>query len=218
MHRFIRVALGTMFLLTLMSNLSAKSVAADIGPRFNLDRAKSCEAKLRAYGASFTVQKKIDGPGRCGSPRPLNLTRLKGGLLVDGDVVVRCEMALALARWTSNVVIPSAQLHLQARPARLDISTSYKCRRRNNNPKAKLSEHAFANGIDFMGISFKQIRPMKIQAHNGSSSAMRAFQAAIRGGACAYFTTVIGPTTNAAHADHLHLDLAQRRSGYRVCE
>ncbi len=218
MHRLIRVSLVTTFLLTLTSNLSAKSVTADSGPKFKLDRAKSCEAKLRAYGASFTVLKKIDGPGRCGSPRPLNLTRLKGGVRVDGDVVVRCEMALALAHWTSNVVIPSAQLHLQARPAKLNISTSYKCRRRNNNPKAKLSEHAFANGIDFMGIGFKQNSPMKIQARNGSSSAMRAFQAAIRGGACAYFTTVIGPTTNAAHADHLHLDLAQRRSGYRVCE
>ncbi|MCP3670845.1 MAG: extensin family protein [Gammaproteobacteria bacterium] len=198
--------------------MAATSATASTVPKFNLGQAKSCEAKLRTYGAIFTIQEKIDGPGRCGSPRPLNLTRLKGGVLVDGDVVVRCEMALALAHWTSNVVIPSAQLHLQAKPAKLNISTSYKCRRRNNNPKARLSEHAFANGIDFMGISFKQNGPMKIQAHNGSSSAMRAFQAAIRGGACAYFTTVIGPTTNAAHADHLHLDLAQRRSGYRICE
>jgi len=207
-------ALLLIFTLTLPS----KSTAAYAGHRFSLNRAKACEAKLRSYGASFTVLKKIDGLGQCGSPRPLNLKKLKGGIWVDGDVIVRCEMALALARWTSNVVVPSAQLHLQARPAKLNISTSYKCRRRNNNSKARLSEHAFANGIGFMGISFKQKKTMKVQACNDSSSSMRAFQAAIRGGACAHFTTVIGPTTNKAHADHLHLDLAERRSGYRVCE
>ncbi len=218
MHQFIRVVLGAMFLLTFTSNLPAKSVVKDPGPKFSLEQAQQCETKLSAYGASFTILKKIDGPGQCGSPRPLNLKKLKGGIWIDGDVVVRCEMALALARWTSDVLIPSAQLHLNARPAKLNISTSYKCRRRNNNPQARLSEHAFANGIDFMGISFKQISPMKVQARNGSSSAMRAFQAAIRGGACAHFTTVIGPMTNAAHADHLHLDLVQRHSGYRVCE
>lgn len=218
MYLFKGVAVGGTLLLILSSNLSATNVSTVAGPEFILEKAKSCETKLRHYGASFTVMKEIDGSGQCGSPRPLNLKKLKGGIGIAGDVIVRCEMALALARWTSNVVIPSAQLHLKAKPTKLNISTSYKCRRRNNNKKARLSEHAFANGIDFMGVSFDQGNPMKIQEHNGSSSAVRAFQAAIRGGACAYFTTVIGPMTNAAHADHLHLDLAERRNGYRVCQ
>ncbi len=46
----------------------------------------------------------------------------------------------------------------------------------------------------------------------------RALQAGIRGGACAFFTTVLGPTTNAAHSDHFHLDMAERSSGFRLCE
>ncbi|MBZ8133663.1 extensin family protein [Afifella sp. IM 167] len=44
------------------------------------------------------------------------------------------------------------------------------------------------------------------------------FQKRIREGACRYFTTVLGPGTNAAHATHFHFDLAQRRNGYRICQ
>ena len=42
--------------------------------------------------------------------------------------------------------------------------------------------------------------------------------AAIRGAACLYFTTVLGPGSNAAHDDHLHLDVKARNGGYRICE
>ena len=32
-------------------------------------------------------------------------------------------------------------------------------------------------------------------------------------GACSAFTTVLGPEANRAHRNHLHVDLAQRKSG-----
>ncbi len=210
------VAIGATLLFLLSSNLSAKGSP----PSFDLHKTKECETKLRSLGVKFKIKKKIDGPGQCGAPRPLNILKLKKNMLItsDVDVLLRCEIALALARWVSDVVVPSAQLHLEANPSKINISTSYKCRKRNSNARAKLSEHAFANGVDLMGISFDKIKPMKIQARNGDSDSVRAFQAAIRGGACAYFTTVIGPMTNKAHADHLHLDLAERSNGFRLCE
>jgi hypothetical protein len=45
-----------------------------------------------------------------------------------------------------------------------------------------------------------------------------AFQDAVRGAACMDFSTVLGPGSNASHADHLHLDIIARTSGYRLCE
>jgi hypothetical protein len=33
-----------------------------------------------------------------------------------------------------------------------------------------------------------------------------------------HFTTVLGPGSDAAHAHHLHVDLARRRGGYRMCQ
>jgi len=215
MHNIYMVVLGVILSVTVASNSIAKSASA---PSFNLARAKACEAKLKAAGSRFSLIQPIAGPGQCGSPRPLILNLLKGNISLTDKVILRCEAALALSRWVADVVVPSAKLHLGAMPAHLNIATTYKCRRRNNSSGGRLSEHAYANGIDLIGIDFKGTKTMKIQTYNGNAGGLKSFQASIRGGACAYFTTVIGPTTNAAHADHLHLDLAERTNGYRVCE
>ena len=98
------------------------------------------------------------------------------------------------------------------------ISTSYQCRRRNNSASGKYSEHAFGNAIDILGFGFRDRGNIKVAPRAGDGSRDSAFQAAVRGGACAYFTTVLGPGSNAAHADHFHFDLAARRGGYRLCE
>ena len=36
--------------------------------------------------------------------------------------------------------------------------------------------------------------------------------------ACARFTTVLGPGSDGYHEDHIHLDLAERSHGYRICQ
>jgi len=168
--------------------------------------------------AQFTVAEPLIGDGQCGWPRPLKLTALSRDVKIRGDIRVRCELALALARWSKQVVVPSAELHLAQKPAAVEISTSYQCRRRNNGTVGKLSEHAFANGVDVMAVRFEPEMRVAVADRRGSSDAERAFQAAIRGGACAFFTTVLGPVTNANHRDHFHFDLAFRRGGYRLCQ
>ena len=35
---------------------------------------------------------------------------------------------------------------------------------------------------------------------------------------CARFSTVLGPGSDWYHEDHIHLDLAQRRNDYRICQ
>jgi hypothetical protein len=36
--------------------------------------------------------------------------------------------------------------------------------------------------------------------------------------ACARFTTVLGPGSDGYHEEHIHLDLAERSHGYRICQ
>lgn len=187
-------------------------------PVFVLEDAKKCEAELRRMSASFTIADPAEGEGQCGWPRPLKLTALSRDVKISGNVRVRCELALALARWAKEVVVPSARLHMGSKPVAVEISTSYQCRHRNNGSAGKLSEHAFANGIDLMAIHFEDGRRVAVADRRGSSEADRAFQAAVRGGACAYFTTVLGPVADANHSDHFHFDLAVRRGGYRLCQ
>ncbi len=188
------------------------------GPVFDLTRTKSCETALKKAGTRFELLQPISEKTPCGAKRPLLLKSLPMAVEVPDGVKVRCEVAMALSKWMTETVVPSAKLHLGAKVTAIDISTSYQCRRRNNGETGKYSEHAFANAVDVAGFRFEDRDRLAIAVRLGNSDPDRAFQAAIRGASCAYFTTVLGPTTNASHADHLHLDLAERRSGYRLCQ
>lgn len=187
-------------------------------PAFNLDEAKACEAELRKLGARFKVLPDIKGEAICGVQRPVVLTGIGREIAVAGSPKLNCATSLAVAKWAKHVVAPVAKLYLDAKLAAVNISTSYQCRRRNNAATGKFSEHAFGNGVDIMGFRFAALPPAMVVPRDGSSDPRRAFQAAVRGGACAYFTTVLGPGTNAAHDNHFHLDLAIRRGGFRLCE
>ena len=128
-----------------------------------------------------------------------------------------CSVAEALALWARDVLIPAADNHLDARPNELVNASAYVCRPRNNQPGAKLSEHARANAFDIAAIGFADREPVSIESRGTGDNDGR-FQRAIREGSCRYFTTVLGPGSDAAHATHFHFDMAERRGGYRLCE
>ena len=51
-----------------------------------------------------------------------------------------------------------------------------------------------------------------------SPGAEGAFLREVRDGGCRLFTTVLSPDYNAAHRDHLHLDVADRgTAGWTLC-
>lgn len=180
---------------------------------------KACLARLKATGAVFVAVPPIR-EGECGADAPLRLSEA-GGLRLDPPAVTGCDAALAFAQWAAQVVRPAATLHLRTEATSLAIAASYACRtRRTGRPggSRRLSEHAKANAIDVSAVRLENGRTVPVKPRPGSASPERAFQAAIRGGACALFTTVIGPTTDPAHSNHLHLDRARRRGGYRLCQ
>jgi hypothetical protein len=179
-------------------------------------QAQSCEEELKALGVVFEAEAPITGENGCGAERPLKVSSV--GVELKPAVTTRCEVARALATWTKDVMIPSAKLHLNATPTAIATGDSYQCRARRGGDESKPSEHGRANAVDVAAIAFSDHETVPILDRAGSAENARTFQAAIRGGACAYFTTVLGPGTNAAHADHLHLDMIQRQSGYRICE
>lgn len=191
-------------------------------PPFDLTEVKKCEVELKKRKIKFTVLDKITDPKGCLAERPLKLSALSKGIALSGEITARCEVVLALDNLISRVATPSAKLHLSKKLMEVKTSTSYQCRTRNGAKGAKVSEHGFANGIDITGFKFADDTVMPVSPKNdiASDDDLNAakFQAAIRAGACAYFTTVLGPETNAAHKDHFHFDLAYRRGGYRLCE
>lgn len=189
----------------------------DAGPAFDPAAAADCEAALAELGVAFEPVETLEGEAPCGAPRALRVTAI-GSAELRPEVTVRCPVARALALWIDRVAAPLARLYLEQEIAAVLTPTGYQCRRRRGDGTAKWSEHAFANAVDVSGVMFGNGDTMAIRPREDSQEPERSYQAGIRGGACAFFTTVLGPMTNGSHADHLHLDMAERRGGYRLCE
>ena len=191
-------------------------------PPFSLEAAKLCEQELQERRIAFSVESQISDEKGCIVERPLSINELSGGITLSSEMTLRCEVVLAMDDWTKNIVRPSAKLHLGHDITSLKTSTSYHCRTRNNKPGGKISEHGFANGVDITGFELEDKTVINVSSNADSlvdrQVSASNFRAAVRAGACAYFTTVLGPGTNATHQDHFHFDLAYRKSGYRLCE
>ncbi|MDQ3560036.1 MAG: extensin family protein [Pseudomonadota bacterium] len=177
----------------------------------------ACLERLSALGVVFQEIDPIDPGGVCPVAAPLEVTSLGSGVAITPKAILSCRAAEAFALWTRDAVIPAARTHLDSVPTEIAQASSYVCRSRNNEAGAKLSEHAKANAVDIGSIGFASRPPHNVQTHASDEPEGR-FDAAIREGACKVFTTVLGPGSDAAHATHLHLDMAERSGGYRLCE
>jgi hypothetical protein len=178
---------------------------------------KACLANLRSLGVAFTEIAPIAPGSQCAVPHPLNVTALGAGIELTPAATLNCRTAEALALWVKESVAPAARRELGAVPRSIVQDSAYVCRPRNNQEGAKLSEHAHANAIDIASIGFSGRAPVGVEARAGGTAEAR-FQATIRVDSCRYFTTSLGPGTNAAHATHFHFDAAERRGGYRLCD
>lgn len=180
-----------------------------------------CRLGLQALGVGFEPQPPItsDTDPACGIARPVLLTALAPGVAIDGAPLTTCQTALRLALWLHREVAPAAAaLPGAPRVERIASGPGYQCRERVGDGSAKLSEHATGAAIDITGFGFSDGSRIDIASREAEGSMAEAFQKAIRHGACLYFTTVLGPGSNAAHDSHLHFDSAARKGGWRICE
>ena len=176
-----------------------------------------CPARLSALGVSFTEEPPIDPLGECSVAHPLNVTSIGSGVAIGPQAIMTCRVAEQLALWVKESLIPTAEAQFGEAPTGITQSSTYVCRPRNNVAGAKISEHAHANAVDIAAVNFATRDALSIGV-NKPGSAEQKFEDEIRADSCRYFTTVLGPGSNAEHALHLHFDMAWRRGGYRLCE
>jgi hypothetical protein len=157
------------------------------------------------------------GDAFCGDIAPVRMTAIKlpdgGQVELRPAAVARCGMALEFARWVREDLERGVQ-KLGSGLKAIEIAASYSCRPRNNVSGARLSEHGLANAIDVGALLLDDERRIAIK----DPRAPLDLFGAMRVSACARFTTVLGPGADASHTDHVHLDLARRRGGYRMCQ
>lgn len=210
--------------------MRAMSFAAALAPHAALAQASEpavptpaeCKERLDAQHLTFAFAPPI-AEGACAIPRPVRLRSLAVGadaLLFPAEPTLDCRLAEVLADWLGNVVEPLARHHLGTGLAALETGPGYVCRNRNNDAAAKLSEHAKGNALDIAAFALRDGRRIAVGPSDAPTPAEAAFLAAVRTTACGYFLTVLGPGSDAAHAEHLHVDLGQhgRTTNYRICQ
>ncbi|ANH04891.1 hypothetical protein shn_13170 [Shinella sp. HZN7] len=178
----------------------------------------ACRTALKAIGARFEEAPAVNDGKACGIDRPVLLDSLPGDIKVEPAATIRCETALQLARWMEGSVKPSLEAAMPGETITvLSQASAYICRNRNGAEEGRISEHAFGNAVDIAGFALKSGKTVTIRPADKEPTLDGAFQRAITEAACLYFTTVLDPGSDAAHQNHLHLDVKARRGGYRYC-
>ncbi len=184
--------------------------------------AEACRQQLDARGLTFSFALPVV-EGECAIPLPVRLRSLAIGdksIAFSQAPVLDCRLAERLADWIGNVVEPLARHHLGSGLAAIESGPGYVCRKRNNQATGKISEHAKGNALDLAAFALADGRRLAVRPADQPAPAVTGFLAAVRTTACGYFLTVLGPGSDAAHAEHLHVDLgpSTRSPYYRICQ
>ena len=175
-----------------------------------------CDVRL-AQVAGFRPLARLIAPGECGATDAVLLETVtlpdRSKVAIAPPATLRCEMAQAVAQWLREDVAPAAQ-KLGAPVRRLGNLGSYECRGRDRVRGATLSEHGRADALDVHDFRLANNKIVVL----ADPKAPKEFRDALRDSACARFSTVLGPGSDAEHAEHIHLDLEERRNNYKICE
>lgn len=173
----------------------------------------ACRDRLRRLGAAFAEAEPIDGPQGCAAAHPLTVTRLSGSVALEPPAVLTCAMAEAAAGFVRDHAAPLARKEFGASLSGVEQASAFVCRPRHGTQK--LSEHAFANALDVSALTFDDGTRIEVRAHDPAQEPRRArLLAALLKAACGPFATVLGPGSDADHADHFHFDMATRRTPF----
>ena len=166
---------------------------------------------------------RLIGPGNCGGGDIVRLDAVMVGgakpsenkrIDIKPAPYLQCPMAEQLALWVRDDSVPLVTAAGGAALRSLETYDDFDCRGRNRKMTGKVSEHGKANAIDLKGITLQDNRYI----HLTDIKADKPLREGLRRSACTRFMTVLGPGSDGYHEEHIHLDLAERRGDYRICQ
>jgi len=157
------------------------------------------------------------GPGECVVDDVVRLEAVRLAdrtqVAVTPPAVVRCSFAEAIVHWVREDVVPVVR-SLGGALKSIDNYAAYDCRGRNRIIGARLSEHGKANALDIRSFKLASGTVVELTDPNVAKD----FRERLRKTTCARFSTVLGPGSDGYHENHVHVDLAERAGGHRMCQ
>jgi hypothetical protein len=158
---------------------------------------------------------------RSGAPPALGPQRGVSASGAPASVVpaatLACPLVSRLDQWIASAVQPSAQRWFGQQVVEIKQISAYSCRGMNGQRGARISEHAFGNALDIAAFTLADGRRVTVKNGWHGSPEEQGFLRDVHAAACQQFSTVLAPGSNRFHYDHIHVDLARRRSGRQVC-
>ncbi|MBB3101974.1 extensin family protein [Azomonas macrocytogenes] len=141
-----------------------------------------------------------------------NVVRIQASTLrFNGSFLATCPLAAAYALFERHGLQPAAQAVFGQPVVRVEHFGSFACR--NIARSNRRSQHAHANALDLAGFQLADgIRISVARDWSGAGDKAR-FLRLVRDAACESFNVTLGPEYNAAHHDHLHVDMG----GFGMC-
>ena len=170
----------------------------------------------RAYGTPVYQPPQRTVPS-LGSARGRQTAGPMTPAVLTPPATLACPIVSALDHWVSEGVQPAAMRWFGTPVTEIKQISAYSCRGMVGSGGSGISEHAFGNAIDIAAFMFSDGRRVTVEAGWHGTPEEQGFLRDVHLAACDHFSTVLAPGYNAAHYNHIHVDLMRRASGDRPC-
>jgi len=146
------------------------------------------------------------------------LSRPPTVIRLPDEPILSCKFVERFGHWLGGLAGPLIAGRLNSDLKAVRTGPGYECRNRNRAENGQLSAHAKGLALDIM--SFELANGQTLTVKPSGDEPARATVEALRTAACGWFTTVLGPGSDAAHAEHMHVDILLHGSSdrYRICQ
>jgi hypothetical protein len=183
----------------------------------------ACLAELRANEVEAQIVPAPPAPSDvCGVAEPVRVTSIgladRAKIDLPDRPILDCPFALVFSGFARDLMAPLATAILGSRVSAVGTGPGYDCRSPIRLPSGNPNPHGEGIAVDVAQITLADRR--RIAIGHEAKPAEVLFVKTMRKAACGWFTTVLGPGSNAAHAEHFHFDILHHdgSDNYRICE
>lgn len=167
----------------------------------------ACLNDLVATGAKFDLIAQAEA-GKDGCTLQNGVRLISTTVELVRPVELTCPMALRLVQFEKEVLMPEAQRVFGQPLGQINHAGGFTCKRMTGNG-SRISEHGHGRAIDIWGFFLRDGTRISVDQHFRSRGREGDYLRNVNKAACRYFSVVLGPNADAAHAKSFHWDVGQ---------